>query len=260
MKKKLCLFLALIIALSLTACGGNEDVSGQLTPNENVSATVPGGIVGQPESTEPATSAPETAPAVPETSAPEENLSLGRMEGGVYTNLYTGFACTLDSNWTFLSAGELQQIPDSVSDAISGSELAAALEGTQQFMDMQAENVNDLTSMNVLYQKLSMQERLIYAAMSEEQVLESILSQMDLLTEGYAQAGIHVISMKIVTVNFLGQERFALHTEATIQDIPYYILQLYDVNLGAYSVTTTLASFVEDQTASLLDLFYVPEQ
>jgi predicted small lipoprotein YifL len=26
MKKKLCLFLALIIALSLTACGGNEDV------------------------------------------------------------------------------------------------------------------------------------------------------------------------------------------------------------------------------------------
>lgn len=28
MKKKLCLFLALIIALSLTACGGNEDVSG----------------------------------------------------------------------------------------------------------------------------------------------------------------------------------------------------------------------------------------
>lgn len=238
MKKKLCLILALIIALSLTACGGDSD-------RNDTPANVPGGVVQELPATE--------APTEPPVS--EKDLSLGRMEGGVYTNEYAGFTCTLNTNWTFMSAEELQQVPASVSDVLSGSELADALEGTQQFMDMQAENVTDLTSMNVLYQKLSMQERLVYAAMTEEQVLENILTQQDTLTEAYAQAGIIVSSMKVVKVNFLGQERYAMHTEATIQDVPYFILQLYDVNLGAYSVTTTVASFVEDNTTALLDLF-----
>ena len=34
----------------------------------------------------------------------EKEVSLGRMEGGVYTNTYAGFGCKLDSTWTFLSA------------------------------------------------------------------------------------------------------------------------------------------------------------
>ncbi len=245
MKKKLCLFLALILVLSLAACGKEPEVGGEVAPNEQLFDTIPAGAVQEKE--------PDVQEE--ESDVQEKDLSLGRMEGGVYTNEYAGFTCSLDTNWTFLSAVELQQVPASVSDAISGSELADALEGIQQFMDMQAENVNDLTSMNVLYQKMSMQERLLYAAMSEEQVLENILTQQDMLTEAYAQAGIIVSSMTVVKVNFLGQERYAMRTEATIQDVPYYILQLYDVNLGAYSVTTTVASFIEDQTESLLNLF-----
>ena len=238
MKKKLCLFLALVLVLSLAACGEKPEVGGEVKPNDQLFDTIPAGVVQEKE--------PEET---------EKDLSLGRMEGGIYTNEYAGFTCELDSNWAFMSAVELQQVPATVTDAISGSELADALENTQQFMDMQAENVTDLTTMNVLYQKMSMQERLLYATMSEEQVLENILTQKDMLIEAYAQAGIYVSSMTVVKVNFLGQERYAMRTEATMQDVPYYILQLYEVNLGTYSVTTTVASFIEDRTESLLDLF-----
>ena len=241
MKKLICLLLALVMALSLAACGGEGEVSSKVDPNQEAApAIVPAGKVEQPE----------------ETVAPEKELSLGRMEGGVYTNEYVGFACKLDSNWTFLSAKELEQIPSAVTDAISGSELGDALADVQQFTDMMAENANDLTTMNVLYQKLSIQERLAYAVMSEEQVIDDTMAQSDMLIDAYAQAGILVSSMEKVKVTFLGEERIAIHTTATIQDVPYYILQFFDFNLGSYTVTTTVSSFVEDKTGDLAALFY----
>ena len=65
--------------------------------------------------------------------------------------------------------------------------------------------------------------------------------------------------MESVKVSFLGQERTALKTEYTMEGVPYYTLQLFDFDLGQYSITLTLASFVEDNTADLLDLFYAVE-
>lgn len=249
MKKKLCLILALLLALGLllTACGGDADVTGQVTPQQDAPATAPGGNVEPTESA-------ETAP--PEPTAAENELSLGRMEGGVYTNSYVGFACNLDSNWTFLSAVELEQIPADVSDLISGSELGDALENVSQFTDMMAENVNDLTTMNVLYQKLDMPTRLAYMALSEEEIIDASLDQMDMLIAAYEQAGFTVDSIEKVTVTFLGEERTALHSSMVFQGVPYYTLQFFDYHLGEYSVVTTLASYVEDQTASLMELFY----
>lgn len=251
MKKNLCLILALLLALSLllTACGGDAEVSGSVTSNDNPSSTVPAGKVEQEE-------LPTSEPTVPETTAPENELSLGRMEGGIYTNEYVGYACTLDSNWTFLSAKELEQIPSTVSDAVSGTELGDALADVQQFTDMMAENVTDLTTMNVLYQKLSMQERLAYAVVSEEDVIDATLDQASMMIDAYAQAGILVTSMEKVNVTFMGEERFAIYTVSTLEGIPYYSLQFFDYDLGAYAVTTTLASYVEDQTGDLCDLFY----
>ena len=210
MKKNAALILALILAvcISLTACGGEPEVSGQVMPTQGAPETVPGGTVQQPEPTDPEPTAPEASEA-PEAD-PDSNLSLGRMEGGIYTNEYVGYACTLDSNWSFLSAEELQQIPSTVSDLISGSELAEALGDTAQFTDMMAENVNDLTTMNVLYQKLSLQERLAYAALSEAEIVDATLAQKDMMIDAYRQAGIQVASMEKVTVTFMGEERTAI--------------------------------------------------
>lgn len=219
MKKNLAVVLFLVMCLLLTACGGGEVAQNQ------------------------------------EVAQPENELSLGRIEGGIYTNTYAGFSCELDSNWTFLSAKELDQIPSAVSDVLSGSELGDALADVQQFTDMMAENINALTSINVLYQKLGLQERLAYAMLPETQVVDSVLEQSNMMIESYALAGISVISMEKVSVNFAGRERFALHTTATIQNTPYYILQFFDFNLGEYGITTTLASYVEDNTENLLALF-----
>ncbi len=242
MKKLICVFV--ILTLLLCGCGGSkEPEAGVVTPQETAAPEIPRETVQE---------------TVPQTEAPAEtghSASLGRMEGGVYTNDYVGFRCTLDSNWAFYTAEELQQLPENINELLEGTEVMEVSGELTQISDMMAENVNDLTTMNVLYTKMGMQERLAYAMLSEKEILEQVLSQKDMLISSYAQAGIQVSDMELVEVTFLGQPRYAIHTTSTANDVPYFTLQIYDYHLGQYGVVTTLASFVEDNTAGLLALF-----
>ena len=113
-----------------------------------------------------------------------------------------------------------------------------------------------MSGMNILYQKMDMGERIIYASMTEMEIVESVLAERDMLEEAYAQAGIMVEDMAIKTVIFVGEERPALWTAASVEGVPYYLLQLFDFQLGQYSVNTTFYSYVEDKTESILELFY----
>lgn len=229
MKKWICLFVAFVLMLGMTACGSEtpEDVAGSVTPVET-------GNVAPTEA--------------------ENEVSMGRMEGGTYTNEYAGFAMDLDSSWTFYSAEELQEMPENVAEALKGSELEEAISALPQFTDMMAESVEQMATVNVLYQKLDMQTRLAYAVLNDSQILDLVLGESDMMISSYAQTGIEVQSMEKKTVTFLGQERDALYTVAKVQGMDYYILQLFDYHLGNYSVTITFASFVEDKTVELLDL------
>ena len=199
--------------------------------------------------------APTEAP-----TEPENSLALGIVEGNTYTNTYAGFGCTLDSNWVIYPADQLQELPEITQQMVEGTELEAALANVTQFTDMYAENVELLATANVLFQKLEMSQRLAYSVMDEKAVLEATLQQKDLMIEAYAQGGIMVESMEMVEVTFLGQTHWALKTVATNQGAPYYCLQLFDFWLGQYSMTLTLASFVEDQTAGMLELFHSVEE
>ena len=224
MKRFLVCILTLAMLLALTGCFfAQPDIGGTVEPNPS-----------EPTNT---------------------SLSLGEFSGGVYTNKYLGIRCKLDSKWTFYSADQLQDLPDTVKDQLEGSALESYMEKATQVLDMMAENVDDLTIINLLYTKLSVSERLMYAAMTEEQIVDGVLSQGDLLKSSYQQMGITVQEMKKVTVTFLGKTHYALWMKSIANNADYYTLQLYDYSAGAYSATITLASYVEDKTQTLLPLF-----
>lgn len=234
-KRVWSLVLILALAMSLAACGnGQKPVSGNAAP------------------TAAPTTVPTTAPA--ETAPAGNPMSLGRIDGNTYINDYMGFTMTLDDTWIFSSAEELQELPDNIAELLEGSEVGEALENFEQFTDMMAESVEELASINVLYQKLDMSTRLAYATMTNEQILDSTLEQSEMLKEAYAQAGMEVQSMEKVTVTFLGEEVAAVRTHMRIQGMDYYTLQVMDYHLGQYTATITFASYVEDKTKSLLDL------
>ena len=226
--------LILILSLVLCGCGGSKEPAGQVTPQTEASAT----------------EAPQ---------AEEKALSIGRIEGGVYTNEYIGIGCEMDENWSIYSAEELQQLPGNVQELMEGSDMAEAMESYPQIFDMQAENVNDLLSVNVVYTKVGMQERLMYATMSEEDVIDTVLAQSDMIIQSYEQAGMTIKTMEKIKVTFLGEEHFATYTEAESQGVPIYMVQLMNYHLGAYGVTMTCTSYMENNTQTILDMFYVVE-
>ena len=268
MKKITSLMMVMLLTLTFVACGSENagyeggKVTG-LDQNESVAETIEEAVEDIAEeslddSIEENAEEVVAEDVVEETAVAEDNeFSLGRMQGGVYTNEYLGVACELDSTWTFYSAEELQELPENVSDMMAGTELGDSLSQFTQITDMMAECATELTTVNVLYQKLSAQERLIYMAMDDKAIVEATLSsQEEILKESYAQAGIMVEEMAAKTVNFLGEERTALYTKSKVQEVDYYTLQLFNFNLGDYAVTITFSSFVEDKTEALLDLFY----
>lgn len=240
--------LALMLTLLLTQTGCLTTMvatrsAGQIEPGP--SATAPTGTV---EAT--------ASPAENEEGEEERPISLGRIEGGVYTNSYAGFGCELDSDWVFYSAEELQDLPDSVKDALEGTDMGDLMADLTVISDMKAENAEDLTTMNVQYTKMDAQTRLAYLMLSEEDIMDAMLDQSDILTSSYSQVGIEVDTMEKVEVDFLGEKHWALRTTATQYEIPCYILQIMDYTRGSYGVTLTLWSYGEDTTEDLAGLFY----
>ena len=229
MKRIIALLLALVLVLSLAACGKEAEKS------------------AAPDATE----APvETTQAVDE----GKPVTLGRVENGVYTNEYIGIGCALDSAWTFKTAEELQELPAQVQELLQDTEYADA--SLRQFTDMMAENVDAMVNMNVQYTQLSLQERIAYAALSSEALVDLVMKESASMAEAYAQAGIEGAVMEKVSIKFLGQDRYGVYTSASVQGYPYYMLQIFDYGLGRYGVTITVASFFEDNTGAMLDLFY----
>lgn len=237
-KRIVSLLLVLLMAVSLLAgCGGKE---ADTPKDDNVVSN----------DTPVVTEAPTEAPVE------DRPLALGVLDGNTYTNTYAGFGCQFPDGWYFLPAEELQALPSNVREMMEGTELGDALQDVQQFTDVFAENVDELVNMNVLFQKQTMQQRLAFKLLTEEQIADETLKQMDSMVEAYAAAGINVSSMEKVTVNFLGEEHVAIKTTAETQGVAYYMLQVFNYHLGEYSVVVTLASFLEDNTEAMLDMFY----
>ena len=235
MKRIVALLLAMVMVLSLAACAKETTVEKPVA----------------------APAATEAVPTNTEAADEGKTVSLGRVENGVYTNDYIGIGCALGENWTFKTAEELQELPGQVQELLQDTEYADS--SLRQITDMMAENAETMVSVNIQYTKLSIQERLSYATLSDEALVDVVLEESGSVAEAYAQAGIEGATLEKTTVNFLGQERYAVYTAATIQGYPYYMLQLFAYGLGQYGVTITFSSFFEDNTVSALDMFYAVE-
>ena len=261
-KKVSILAMLVVFAMAFAACGGKkvDEVSGKITPaeseqkeNNDVTATPAETVDNNEQDSTGEQSGTENKDVANEGG---KTTSLGRIQGGVYVNEYMGISCELDSAWEFYTAEELQELPENVSELFKDTAMEDQMSNLTYITDMSAENADEMTSMNIIYQKMGIQERLAFSGMTNSDVVDSMLStQKDFLVETYAQAGINVQEMYKKTVTFCGEERDALYMACDVAGIAYYALQLFDYSLGDYAVTMTVTSFVEDKTDSLLTLF-----
>lgn len=273
MKKLLCLLLALMMLLALMAgCDSDRRRDDDDEDDDDGRSSYSSGdrkpgkkddddddvLVDDDDDDEkdvPASDATEP-PTEPPTESVEEasNLSLGYWEGDTYINEYTGFVCDLDASWTIYSAQDLQELPEQVTNAGS-EELGDFLKNYTQLYAMMAENTTDPLSINLLYQKMTPEQMVYYGSLNKEELIDTTLAEVAMLEEYYSSLGITVYSHEKVKVTFMGEEHYALYSVMELQGIPYYTLQLVDYSLGEYGMTLTLASYVEDKTQSMLELF-----
>lgn len=247
----LCLILAMLMLFSTMLCACADKKNTQ-TPTKGQGTTT-----NPPVNNNNPTTQPDSKPS--DNQGDDENLSLGYFEGNDYINPYIGVVCKLSEKWTHKSADELQDVGSTVLDKLSGSALGSFLEDYMdegaQLIAMSAENVTDLTVINAVYVRMTDSEYEQVQSMTQDEVINGVLSMKDLLIEGYKMNGINVNSMEKATVKFLGADCPAILTVSTISGVPYYTLQLVFQHAGRYAVTVTLASFQTNRTSELLELF-----
>lgn len=244
MKKLFALLLtALMLCSLLAACSAAPATNdeGSKTPTTTAPA-----VETEPEETEPEVTEPEET---------NNSVAFGKFEGNLYINEYAGFQLELDDSWQLMTAEQLQELPENVSTMFEDTAIGETMKKYTQFMDMQATNTNDFSSVNVVYQ---VKDAALTAAgniFSEEQILDATLAQKDVLISSYAQAGIEVESMEKITMEFLGNERFAIETTAKVMGVDYNMVQLFDYSTGDYGIIITIAAFGEEALDSLVALF-----
>ncbi len=133
--------------------------------------------------------------------------------------------------------------------ATNAEKYAEQMKNIDMFYDMYAAADEGLVTINVVIQNLGV---LYGAAISEEKFIELSLEGLD---EQLGSAGFVLQGNEVGTMTFAGEERTALHISCTYQDVPYYCQQII-IKQGEYMSIITLASFYEDNTASMVDYFY----
>lgn len=264
-KRLLSLILALMMVFSLVACGDAGYVENDDDDEDQVQdATGNAGAAVTPEdseatnSAEGETTAPtEPQPTEPQPTEPEESTgsSLGIWNGNTYTNEYAGFQITFDENWTYMTANELQEMPDTIQGMIDDTILGQLMTSFVQFTDMNANNNTTGNGTNIVYQEIPTAQKDLLSGYSDEEIIDFQLLSKELLKETYAAMGIEVTTMEKTTVNFLGKTVYALKTTASYMGLDVYMVQLTWYNLGDWSVSLTITTYINDATQEVLNMY-----
>lgn len=232
MKKTATMLMAIwMLALMLTACGQQapEQTGGSVEPG----AAQDQSVTGQVDASQP----------------DEEELEMGSVNGGTYTNAFAGIGCTLDETWVFYTKEQIAELNGFLTDGTSDEDMKKLMENSQSVQDMYASSTDGLMTINVVFQNMGL---LLGTTMSAQEYAELHVTQ---IPDAMAAYGFEDVAASVTTAKLAGEERPAIALTATIQDIPVYEL-IVCLRQGNYIYCVTLCSYTEDVTAQMAELFY----
>lgn len=245
MKKWTAFFLAVVMALSLTACNGNgEQETNPPKPTDPVTQPTTQPTVPTTEPTVPTTQ--PTEPATQPTE-PAEKSKFGKVEGNTYTNSYLGVTCTLDENWHIATAEERAALNGLTAEMISDEELAEVFRSSGAAMDLYAENANGL-SLNIMLEDLNLLYSLI---LSEENYANQTIDQLAPALESMGFTDVH---SEKATITFAGAEHAGIRISAKISGFDFYET-LVLVKVDGCMATVTAGALGENVTEDILARF-----
>lgn len=233
MKKWIALAMALVLALSLAACGSTDDVRGEISNNNTptVNQTPTEGNTETPEATEGTT---------------ENQFDVGSVSTNKYTNTFVGISLELGADWVFKTDEEIRALNEQVLGSL-GDDYKEAVANVTTFTDMMAQNITSSSTVSVSFVKLSALEQL----MSEEEFADASKSANQTALEQVGMTNVTVVNGK---ATIAGKE----HAVATITG-SYSGLAVYEkaayLKCGNYMVLITVCTYGSDGCDELLNMF-----
>lgn len=234
MKKIITLILTAALLFSLCSCGLSEEAFDKVVEGEI-------SLENADKDTE---QNADEAPAQDTESSTEEAFELGKTQGGVYTNKYFGFKCTLDSSWTFMSDDEILEMNNLAKDMV-GDELTERIENASILYEMYAQTENG-DSVNINIENAGAAALLL----TEKDYIEA---QTDILKEGLENEGFTDVEVSVTDVDFAGSSHSAMKVDSMINGVPFEEL-IITVKKGARFANISLSSLF-GSIDTILDCF-----
>lgn len=225
-KKISAVLLAVLMSFMFVACGANDDdVRGEVESGSDTS---------QNDSKEPESESK---------TEPEKKFSTGTSSNNVYKNEFLGIQCELNSDWTFKTDAEIQEINKAALGMVD-EDYAAKMEEADTLTDMYAIHSNQMDTINVTFEKL----KGLMAAYSEQEYVDASKGQ---LSDILASAGYENVVVDTSTMVFAGEEHPCLTISCVLNGYNMYETMVV-VKQSNYFANVTACTWNENKTADVL--------
>ena len=265
MYRKIAAVLALVLGLSLTACGGSpgtsqsdktateenteaaeDDFWEEETTEETSSEEESSDGAAEAEADAAATAGASLEGMLEETQAKTETevadaaFSNGQYKGDVYTQPYFGITFTKTADMTFESPEALLKASGISAEWDDVETIQTAL-ADNFLMDLQISTTSGDTIMAEIFE----------ISLSEDSLLDTLSSAMKNTME---KSNAESISTDKEEIQFLGEPRNSVIYHATLQGVDLY-MRFCSVSKGPYTIVFYTSTLYDDHTLDYLNMF-----
>ena len=189
-----------------------------------------------------------TLAAISPAARAEDNFGTGTIQDNVYWNETMKIGCALDETWYFYSEEEIMEANGTTAEVLEG-EIAEMIENGGTLTDMFAQNLETGATLNVVFERVSLPDSLLY---NEKSYIEAGIPTLE---DAFAQMGIEDVAFTTQEMEFMGETHCVLLITGMYSGVPIYE-QLAVVKDGRNFTVVTVVSVMEGEAEEVLSSFF----
>lgn len=189
-----------------------------------------------------------TLAAISPAARAEDSFGTGTIQDNVYWNETMKIGCQLDETWYFYSEEEILEVNGMAAEALEGA-ISEMIENGGTITDMFAKNLETGATLNVVFERVSLANSLLY---NEKSYIEAGIPTLE---DAFAQMGIEDVAFTTQEMEFMGETHCVLLITGMYSGVPIYE-QLAVVKDGRNFTVVTVVSVMEGEAEEVLSSFF----